>query len=350
MVLASGATWLLAGRLDRPQAMTTFWLALLLLPLFGLTGMRLACLAGLQRIVLGQVPELVVRPALFLVLVSGALLLGRGSLMPEAAMALQLIAVGCACVSGTVWLYRRLPPQTRHAVPVYDTRAWIGGALPFLLAGGLQLINGQTDLIMLGWFATAADVGVYRVVGLGAGSVLFVYAAVHGTLAPTIARLYAEGNIARLQNVVTRTARALLLVALPVCLVLAFFGKPILSGVFGPEYAAGTIALAILATGQLIYTGTALGALLLDMTGHQRDTTRIVAVSAISNAALNAVLIPALGVDGAALASATSLMVFGTMSVAAARRRLGLHVIAFGRSQRAGFGRNLPAAAVDDAA
>ena len=329
MLLAGGTAWLLANRFQNPQALTTFWLALLLLPFFGLTALRGACLRGLHRVVLGQTPEFLVRPALFLVLIGAVWLLGE-RLTPEWAMGLQVIAVGCAFVLGAVWLLRCLPREMKGTAPAYETRAWAGSALPFLLVGGQHLINAQTDIIMLGWFKTAAEVGVYRVASIGAGVVFFAFAAAYGALAPSIARLHAEGDTARLQRVITLSARAILLLSVPVALALVFLGRWLLSGIFGPEYAVGATALAILAFGQLVTAGMGLAVPILNMTGHERDTAKVLAVSVLVNVALNALLIPLWGIEGAALAAVISVAMWNILLSVLAYRRLGLQATALG--------------------
>lgn len=100
--------------------------------------------------------------------------------------------------------------------------------------------------------------------------------------------------------------------SLPVALGLIVFGKPILATVFGPEYAAGALALAILCVGQLLNAGFGSVGNILNMTGHERDTVLGVAIGAISNVALNLLLIPPLGIDGAAIAIAMSLLIWNS--------------------------------------
>jgi O-antigen/teichoic acid export membrane protein len=329
VLLSGGASWLLADWLEHAHALPTFWLALLLLPLFGLTALRYTCLRGLHRVLLAEIPDALARPGLFLTLLGVVWLFGRNPLTPELAMGLQLVAVGCAFILGVFFVLRSLPCEIRRTAPHYEMRAWVSSALPFLLTGGLTFINTQTDIIMLGWFGVAADVGVYRVVGLGAGLVGFGFAAAHHVLGPIIARLHTEGDTVHLQRVITQAARAILLFSLPATLFLIVFGGAILARIFGPEYALGATALAILAVGQLVSAGSGLAALLLDMTGHERDTAKNIALSALLNVALNAFFIPLWGIEGAALASVASLATSNLLLVVLAYRRLGLYSLAF---------------------
>lgn len=327
MLLAGGATWLIAG--SHEPSSTTLWLALPLLPLLGLAALRGACLRGLHRVLFAQLPETVVRPTLFLGLI-GTIWLFGARLTPERAMGAQVFAVTGAFLLGAVLLWRCLPREVGSATPAYATRAWAASALPFLLMGGLNLINYQTDLIMLGWFRSAGEVGVYRVAGVGAGLVVFVLGAANALLAPSIAALYARGERHRLQRIMTQSARLVLLCALPVALVLILFGRRSLAAIFGDEYAVGATALAILAAAQLANAATGSVGQLLSMTGHERDAARGIGLSALVNLALNALLIPRWGMNGAAAATAASLITWNVLLALLVHRRLGLHSTALG--------------------
>jgi O-antigen/teichoic acid export membrane protein len=74
--------------------------------------------------------------------------------------------------------------------------------------------------------------------------------------------------------------------------------------------------------------------LLLIMTGHERTSARVVAVTTALNVALNAALIPAFGGVGAASATACSIVVRNLVLVVTARRRLHLDSTALGHQRR----------------
>ena len=117
---------------------------------------------------------------------------------------------------------------------------------------------------------------------------------------------------------------------MPVALALVFLGRWLLSGIFGPEYAVGATALAILAFGQLVTAGMGLAVPILNMTGHERDTAKVLAVSVLVNVTLNALLIPLWGIEGAALAAVISVAMWNILLAVLAYRRLGLHATALG--------------------
>jgi len=97
-------------------------------------------------------------------------------------------------------------------------------------------------------------------------------------------------------------------VGLPVGVMLIVAGGPILAVVFGGDFRRGHAALAILCTAQLVNVGTGSASLLLNMAGHERVTARSLMWSAAANVILNALLIPAFGIVGAAMATAATMI------------------------------------------
>ena len=148
-------------------------------------------------------------------------------------------------------------------------------------------------------------------------------------LAPAVASLHIAGDMQRLQRVVTASARAMLAISLPIALVMIVFGQPVLV-IFGPEFTQGATALAILSTGQLVNVAMGSVGLLLMMTGHERDTAWGVGIATVVNVALNGLLIPRWGIEGAAVATATSLVVWNLLLAVWVYRKLGIHCTALG--------------------
>ena len=97
-----------------------------------------------------------------------------------------------------------------------------------------------------------------------------------------------------------------------------------MGAVFGEEYADGRIALAILCVGQLTNALVGSVGFLLNMTGNERDVAKGFAIAAIINIALNLVLIPLFGIEGAAFATAVSMMVWNVLLYRQARAKLGI--------------------------
>jgi O-antigen/teichoic acid export membrane protein len=315
------AAWLLSPDLDSEKVKTFLW-ALALIPLIAFGNIRGAALRGLRRVVQGQLPEQAIRPGLYLALLGAGAWFG--AMTAEGAMALRVVAATGAFVVGVVLLRRHVPPEAVAADPAFETRAWLRAILPLSLIAGMGVINRQTDIVILGLFTTSADVGIYRTATQGAELVVFLLSAVTNVIAPYVSRLYTGGEMERLQRLATTSARVILLLAFPVAGAFIFFGEEILSMVFGKEYAPGQTPLAILCVGQLFSAAAGSVGMLLNMAGYERDTARGFAVATAFNVILNIILIPPLGMTGAAIATAASLVIWNSLLCRQVWVRMGI--------------------------
>jgi len=316
----------LADRIDTTQLMTLGW-AFALLPLIALNRLRAAALQGLRRVVLGQLPEKLVQPALLLVLLGVVILTSQ--LTPPLAMAAYVAAAAVSFVLGALMLYKGLPLPVRQSPPKYDTRVWLASTLPLSLLAGVQVISSQTDIFMLGLLTTKEQAGYYRVAVAGSSLVIFTLGALNEVLSPHFARLYSAGDLPRLQRIVTTASRINLLAAIPVAGAFILFGKPLLTFVVGSAYIPSYQPLAVLCVGQLL--GAAMGpvGMLLNMTGHERYTLVGVGVASLLNIALNLALIPLFGAVGAAVANALAQVVWRAILCWAIAKHVGIGCTAF---------------------
>jgi len=331
--IAGGLAWGLADRFSSLQLATFAW-GLLLVPLMALGNLIGAALRGLRWVLLGQLPELVLRPGLFLALSMAVLYWRSGGITADTAMLLHVVGAAGALLTGAWLLVRKQPAAVASASdPVYEPRRWLASAMPLALVAGMHLVHQYTDLVMLGLFMDSRDVGIYRVSAQAAAVVAFGLNAMNMVVAPQFARLYARGDTARLQWTATFSARIILLLTLPVAVCLALFAAPVIRAVFGTDYTGGSAALAILAAGQLANVLFGSVAFLLNMTGHERDTARALSAAVVLNVALNLLLIPTLGLEGAATATSVTLVLWNLLLWRTVRRRLGIDSTAWdGRS------------------
>ena len=323
--------WLFRAHLE-PVAWNSFLLALLLVPLIVLGNLCGAALRGVHRVLLGQWPEYLLRPALLLL----AILAYRGfagdTMRADVAVGLHTLAAAVALMISAPLLWRARPQRGRPvAASADDTPStWLSSMIPLTLLSAMQMILQYTDLVMLGFFRSSETVGLYRVAAQASLCVSFGLLAVNLIVAPQFARDHAKGDMARLQQVTTLSARLVLLLTLPVTLVFLMVAEPIVTFVFGAAYGGSGTALGILAIGQLCNAAFGSVVLLLNMTGHERDTVRGLSIGVVVNALLNLALIPLFGINGAAAATALTLLIWNVLLWRAVRRRLGIASTALG--------------------
>ena len=279
---------------------------------------------GMHRVVLGQFPDLLLRPFMLLAGVLFVVVVLGPPLPAPLVIGLYAVTMALACGVAFVLLFSRRPQEMRSDEAQYRGREWLGASLSLALLSSTAIINTQTGVVLLGAIGSPEAAGLYSVAQRGALLVAFPLAAVNAAIGPTAARLWAIHDHARLQHLVTVSARGVLLGSMPIAIVFIVFGRQIISFLFGAEFAAADVPLAILSVGQLANAATGSVAVLLVMTGFQHRATASMAAGAILNVAIGLLLIPLYGEVGAAIAATVSLIVSNVAMVIATRRKLGI--------------------------
>lgn len=319
-------TFLKAGE---EQIILAFCLAMISLPIVSLTNLRLATMQGLHRVVLGQMPENLLAPLLFIILaISSYWFLRNQENAVLWMVGLKVVVFAITFVVGVVLLAVVLPQEVKDAIPEYKIKTWLKNSLPFILLGGLALINSYLDILMLGALKGAGAVGVYAVVSRVTSLIVFALGIFNNVLSPTFATLYAEGKREQLQKVVTRSTRLISLFALVMTVGLIGLRYWILQ-IFGTEFLQGETALIILSIGYLVNAMTGSVGLLLNMTSYANLSAATTAFAALLNVCLNWLLIPKWGVNGAATATAISMIVGNVINAIWVRQKLGIQSTAF---------------------
>jgi O-antigen/teichoic acid export membrane protein len=329
LVLLAGPLLLLwQGGVNSLQGTTLVW-ALALVPLIALGNLRGAALQGLQKIVVGQLPEFLIEPGLFVLLLGIAGLLSHGGLSAPLAMALQVLAALVAFLAGAWMLWRNTPRSVRRAQPLSEGWSWMASSFLFALIAGFGVLSRQTSTVILGIFVPPTQVGVYRVAVQVASLTSFGLMAINTVVAPRFAHLYAQGKMDRLQRLATGSARVVLAVSLALSTLFILAGKPFIILVFGSDFATSYTPMVILVVGQIMNSSVGSVAYLLNMTGHERETVRGLAAGALSSVGLNLLLVPVWGIRGAAAATASSMIVWNFVLWWEVRKRLRINSTAF---------------------
>jgi len=323
VALVLGGLAIGSSQIEPSRAHAFLW-GLPLVPLLALGRARAAALRGLRRVFLGQFPDQALRPALLAALV-GLSQVFIGSASAGDALALHSLAAFISFVLGAYLLLKATPDSVRQTRErTVDHPGWLRAVIPLSLISALQVISQNTDLMMLGFMRTDAEVGLYKAAVTAASPAMFGLTVFNIVLQPYIAQMHAKQDNARLQQMVSVGALAGMVVTAPVVLALIFAGRPILMIAFGAEYGDAHLSLAILAVSQGVNAFFGSVGNLLTMSGNERDSVRGLCFSALANVALNAILIPRWGIDGAAIGTGASIVMWNVLFWLSARSRLGI--------------------------
>ena len=326
LVAAAGLSgvWLMSDAIESFYVLP-FYLGLSCLPLIALSTL----LEGMARAngwsVVALTPVYILRPILILALMAGAVLL---DFAPSAR-----VAIACAILASFLTTLYQLvavvPPITadvRDAAARYRLRDWVAVSMPIFLVDGFFYLHTNADLLMVGWFMEPQAVAVYFATLKLLALVHFVYFAVKAGVAQRYAQ-YAHGaDRARLAGFARETVGWTLWPSLAMAAVIVVVGKPLLM-LFGEGFESGYPLLLVLLCGVVVRAFIGPAESLLTMSGHQKVCAGVFAATLAVNVGLNLLLIPRYGLWGAAVSSATAMIVETLLLGIAVRRKLGITMI-----------------------
>lgn len=208
----------------------------------------------------------------------------------------------------------------------FSTAILLRTSLPILIVTSLNLVMAWTDTLVLGILSSADQVGIYGVALRISATTSFVLIAVNSVVAPQFAALHSSGRHAELETLARRSTFWTLASASPLIVLFLVFPTEILR-VFGPQFEAGASPLRLLTLAQLVNVSTGLLTSLLIMTGHEKLMRNNMILSATVNLVGNLLLVPVLGALGAAISTATSMIVLKVVSWWIARRKLHINTV-----------------------
>jgi O-antigen/teichoic acid export membrane protein len=306
--------------------MAAFYWGLTLVPLAALGNLRGAALRGLHRVIQGQLPEFVLRPAFLIALVLGThQSLSSGALSASDAMMLHALASLLAFIIGAYLLLRARPaPLRQERIAKTAPRPWLASALPLGMVSGIYALKENVGLLLLGLFSQSTEVGAFRVAVQGAALIAFALTAANMVIAPHIARLHVECRTQDLQRLLTGATRAIVALALPLAIIFFAFGRPLLELLFGSEFTVAYPALLVLTSGQLVNAATGPVGTALAMTGEERCVMSGNFAALLLNIILLFAFVPTFGTVGAAASSSLSTIFLNIFLTHQAKRRIGI--------------------------
>lgn len=183
-------------------------------------------------------------------------------------------------------------------------------------------LTASMDLLTLGYFTTAEDVGQYSLVKTLLMPMGVFAAAFVAGLGALVAERYFRGDFAGVARVMSLSTRWVTLATLPVFAIFLFWGAQ-LTPLFGPSFATSQAVVAWLAASQFVLVIFGPSGWALSMTGRHFLELKILAAGLVAAAVLCWIAVPAFGQLGAAVAACVSVASANLVRVLFVRRFMG---------------------------
>ncbi|RQG90270.1 flippase [Natrarchaeobius halalkaliphilus] len=258
-------------------------------------------------------------------------LLGLGAL---GALLGYVVGYAIAATFGLTVLYFQFY-RTYEPAETYEeglSRRLAEYSVPLTATRSANVVDKQIDTVLVGVFLTPAAVAFYT---LGKQITDFVLAPAESlgfTISPNFGEQKATGKLEQAREIYETSLTHTMLVYIPAATGLVIVAEPFITMVFGADYAGAVPVLQILAGFIVLQAITNLTSDSLDYLGRARARAVAKGGTAAANFGLNILLIPTMGVVGAAIATVLTHSVYVVVNLYIVHLELSLRVGRLARS------------------
>jgi O-antigen/teichoic acid export membrane protein len=199
--------------------------------------------------------------------------------------------------------FRIVRVQVRHLRSLLHYSLWA-----FLASSGTAFME-NINIILIGYFMTSSDVGIFGICWTFSFFVLYVSTALGNTLWVKVSRWSSDGDRDAIALSLTRAISYALLFALPILVGGILLGRDLLYYLYSAGFAAGFLPLAILFIARGFQAVYLLFYTFLMAMDAARDAFLVVLAGSIANFILSLLLIPLVGLPGAAAGTLAAVIV-----------------------------------------
>lgn len=305
--------WALCFESDNVDRAALLWVAVLI-PFLALVRVNSSALRGLGCLQFSQLSEMMLRPLLFLAFMVVSLLVG-GAFLASTAVAYQAISGIIVFLLVLVVLNKQIPSLAKLAQPVYEEKIWLKVSFFFMIISGLSALNSNLSVLLLGFFDLKSDAGHFQVAYRGSEVIAFGLIAVSYVVAPDLSRLYSQKENSKLAKLIIYSSKYVNIYAIVIGVVFFIFAEKIILLIYGPNYSSAVLPFRVLCVAQMFNSLFGYSGLILNMIGYEVLTIWCLLSGFILNLIISYFLIPDFGATGAAIASASGLVLWKGMTI-----------------------------------
>ncbi len=295
---------------SKPELIDSFKLVSLMLVPFSLLQLNSQVFRGLKKIILSVVLNDVIKFLLSIIVI--LLVFYVISIVEVYAPFFSFsIAIIIACIVSFLLLFKN-----KIIIHKIENKLFriVKESAPMMYSASILLIISWIDTLMIGVFMKTSDVGIYNTAVKIAMSSSLILISVNSIVAPKLSESFNNNRINDFKKIIYSSVKLIFYFSMPIILVIMIFPEFFL-GIFGVSFLEARISLIILLFGQIINVLSGSVGIILNMTGKQKVFRNILFFSLFINIILNYVLIPRLGLNGAAIASTVSFALWNFSSV-----------------------------------
>lgn len=223
------------------------------------------------------------------------------------------VVIGIVISSVVVCLYLLWITRDYFEIVIYDyvptTKLILKFGSQIFGANAINMINYHADIILIGYFLTDKDVGYYGVAVALSKFFWILPQAIQRITYPATSEYWHIRNHLAIKTMIDKSIKYTSCVLFPIGLAVGFFSNDIIYLIFGDGFKYSVLPLQILLIGTVINGSMQrpIGSILYSI-GMPELNLKIFMIAAIVNIMLNLLLIPYLGIAGAAIGTIVSFL------------------------------------------
>jgi len=211
-----------------------------------------------------------------------------------------ILVISESVVLGIEWILITKIVKTKWKIDKDFVWKTIKNARTFFAIEGLAVVNTRIQILILSLSGSEFLIGVYGGIMQLFQPFLIVSNSIGIAMFPGLSKAVNEGR-EKQRNIIEKCIEILLTVALPLCVGLLFIGQQLLTFVYNPTFAQGSLALIIIAISLIFLPFNQSLSFLLVANGFEIVNLRQVAINTILGSFLGLILVSQYNLLGAAI-------------------------------------------------
>jgi len=194
--------------------------------------------------------------------------------------------------------------------------------LPLIPATIILWIIHSSDRYMIGIFMEARDVGLYSG-AYSLSNIIILFAGSLGmVLLPIISKLYDNGDLEQTRKYLKYSLKSIMMLSIPAAFGLSILATPLLRILTPDDYISGNTVIPYITSGLVVFAFYQICIYTIYLVKKNMWIVVLLSISAVLNILFNLLLIPYLGIIGAAVATLVSYGILGVITVLVSSRYL----------------------------
>ena len=213
--------------------------------------------------------------------------------------------------------------QTGFQLPRFcHMKPYLKWGIPLTPNAAILWIIHFSDRYMVSYFLGVTAAGIYSAAYLIGNYTSFALMPLGTVLYPTIAKYYDERNLSETRKYLKYSVKYVMMIAIPSALGLSILAEPLVQILTTSEFVSGSTVVPFVAFGAVLFCFFQICLYIIHLVKRTEITIRILGASAGLNILLNIILIPRMGILGAAIATLIAYGILGILTLMVTRRYL----------------------------